>query len=162
MHINIFWTSSYKEFKFLTKFEVRTSQLYGLPKIHKSESITTHCQQNKTTFLNIAEVDDLTLRPIIAGPSSLTHRLSKLLHVLLSPYLQFIPSYISDSRHFLSTLPTSIPPNSFLISFDIVSLYPSIEPNLGIEAVSYWLTSFPNTLNPRFSSSFIIYNIIYS
>ena len=50
-----------KERVYLQDFEVKDSQFYGLPKIHKSEKITTACEQSKSKLVNVKNVDDLKL-----------------------------------------------------------------------------------------------------
>merc|ERR1712240_647393 len=70
-----------KEFDYLSKFEIRDSYFYGLPKIHKSTEIMSKCKENRGPYLKIVIENDLKLRPIIGGPSCLTHRLSNVIHI---------------------------------------------------------------------------------
>ena len=63
--------------------------------------------------------NNLNLKPIIAGPSCQTHRLSNLLVILLKPFTQFIPSYVQDDKDFLNPLPKHISKESILVSFDV-------------------------------------------
>ncbi|CAG2213115.1 unnamed protein product [Mytilus edulis] len=57
-----------KEVDYLTKFEVKTSNFYGLPKIHKSKEVETAVQQQNCAYIEINSPKDLKFRPIVAGP----------------------------------------------------------------------------------------------
>ena len=70
---------------YLHNFEIRQRNLYGLPEVHKSLQITSACSNSQSSNVQVNNVTDLKLRPIIAGPSCLTHRLSNLLDILLRP-----------------------------------------------------------------------------
>ena len=100
--------------------------------------------------------DNLKLRPIIAGPSCQTHRLSNLLDILLKPFTEFIPSYVRDDLDFLNHLPKHIPKESILVSFDVESLYSSIPHTLGLQAIEYFLDKYPSTIPKRFNKTFIL------
>ena len=115
-----------KEEQYSTKFEVKQSNFYGLPKVHKSKWTKEACEKSPTTYVEIIDPDDLTLRPIIAGPTSQTHRLSNLLDILLRPLTNQIKRYLHESTDFLNKLPKDIPPETLLVSFDIVTLYSNI------------------------------------
>ena len=58
-----------KESKFLTKFRFKTSNFYGLPKIHKSKKIMAAIEEQNQQCINLVRPDDLKLRPIVAGPN---------------------------------------------------------------------------------------------
>ena len=68
-----------KEMDYLVNFEMKPSNFYGLPKIHKSEKITATCKQIISYYVEVHDINDLKLRPIVAGPACQTHRLSNLL-----------------------------------------------------------------------------------
>ena len=148
-----------KESKFLLKFEIKPSNFYALPKIHKSDTITQQCADNQSPYIIINNITNIKIRPIVAGPSNLTHRLSELIQKLLSPFLNKVPSYIKDTKHFLNTLPSQIPPHTILATFDVVNLYTNIDHNYGIQAIQYWLNVFPSLLNSRFSPNFVLDSI---
>ena len=65
-----------KEIDYLTNFEYRTSNMYGLPKIHKSQEIKDKVKEHPANCITVTHPSDLTMRPIIAGHSSVTGRLS--------------------------------------------------------------------------------------
>ena len=91
--------------------------------------------------------------------SCLTHRLSNLLDILLRPYTKHAESNLRDTTDFLNNLPDKIQEDTLLATFDIEALYSNIPHELGIEAVKYWLDRHPETLENRFSKSFILEGI---
>ena len=60
---------------------------------------------------------------------------------------------------FLNHLPSAVPENTLLASFDVESLYSNIPHELGIEAIKYWLRKYPNDTPSRFPKKFIIEGI---
>ena len=98
-----------KEFDYLVNFECKTSNFYGLPKIHKNKKIKEACPV-------------ATIRPIVDGPACETHRLSYLLDILLQPYIKYVESYIKDTKDFLLKLPKEIPNDSILMLGKLVVL----------------------------------------
>ena len=141
-----------KEFDYLLNFEVKTNNFYGLPKVHKSKKSMKSVNQQ---ILDMSK-SDLKLRPIVAGPSCHTHRLSNLIDILLRPYTKHVTSSLRDTTDFLNNLPDTILKDTILTSFDIEALYSNIPHKLGLEAIKYWIEKYPNTLNSRFSKEFII------
>ena len=107
-------------------------------------------------YVKIKPRDNLTFRPIVAGPTCETHRLSNLLDILLQPYTKYIKSYIKDTQEFLQKLPEQVVEESILVSFDVVNLYSIIPHGLGIEAISFWLNKYPKELPNRISKEFVL------
>ena len=66
-----------KEISYLTHFEFKTSNLYCLPKVHKSKSVELAMKTQESDVISVHAPDayDLKMRPIIAGPACPTHRL---------------------------------------------------------------------------------------
>ena len=146
-----------KEMDYLQNFKAKTSNFYGLPKVHKSRQINEKCKLAQSNYVEITEdILDLKLRPIVAGPSCQTHRLSNLIDILLRPFTKHVTSYLRDTTDFLNNIPENVPKDTILVSFDIESLYSNIPHALGLEAVDYWLEKYPETLNPRFTKEFIL------
>lgn len=145
-----------KEIDYLRTFEVKTSQFYGLPKVHKSKQIAEKCENSNDSYVVIGEVKDLKLRPIIAGPSCQTNRLSNLIDILLKPLVKNIPSHLKDTKDFLNKLPTSSSEETLLATFDIESLYSNINHDLGLTAVKYWLERNRGDVQARFTNEFIL------
>ena len=76
-----------KEKNYIYKFDYKSSQFYGLPKIHKSAIINDAIDNSgDQEIISAVDPSDLKLRPIVAGPSCPTNRLSELLDKILQPY----------------------------------------------------------------------------
>ena len=150
------YTLTQKEIDFITKFQSKTSNFYGLPKIHKSIEIQNKIITQNSEYIQILNPSDLKFRPIVAGPSCPTHRISNLMDILLQPFLKKITSYVKDNIHFLNMLPNNTIPNSILATFDVTNLYSNIPYELGKEAINFWLDKHPEILNSRFNKDFIM------
>ncbi|CAC5382133.1 unnamed protein product [Mytilus coruscus] len=88
-----------KEVVYLTKFEVKTNNFYGLPKIHKSKEIETAVQQQNCAYIEIKSPKDLKFRPIVAGPQCPTHRLSHFIDLILKPSATERTDNAEDTNH---------------------------------------------------------------
>ena len=120
-----------RELEYLEKFEVNSSIFYGLPKVHKSSHINNKCKNANSSYVEISDVNDLKLRPIVEGPSCQTHRLSDIIDILLKPY-KHVNSYLRDTIDFLNTLPLTVKEETMLAPFDVESLYTNIPHELAI------------------------------
>ena len=103
-----------KERDYLLNFESKTSNFYGLPKLHKCKDINDACSISDKNYVELKAPESLSFRPIVAGPTCEIHRLSNLIDILLQPYTKHIKSYIKDTTDFLSKLPTSTNPDTLL------------------------------------------------
>ena len=144
------------ELDFILNFETSTSNLYGLPKIHKSKLIQNTIKNKNTNPVTLLNPEDLPFRPIVAGPNCPTSRLSNLIDIILKPLVSHVTSYIRDSTDFLTKLPTTVPNETLLATFDVVSLYTNIPHDLGLTAVKYWLDKYPDSIDQRFLCKFIL------
>ena len=61
-----------KEKDFLTNFEYRESQFYGLPKIHQSALIKESFNKQNSEYVICPDQEDLSFRPIVGGPNAPT------------------------------------------------------------------------------------------
>ena len=147
------------EIDYITKFDFKASQFYGLPKIHKSQDIINKIHEDKSYYIHIVDPADLTFRPIVAGPACPTHRLSNLIDILLKPFVKHVKSFVRDDIDFLKFLPTVMSENDIFVSFDVTSLYSNISHELGLKAIKYWLDNFPDDIHERFSKQFILRSI---
>ena len=145
-----------KEADYLTNFEVKTSNFYGLPKIHKSKEIQEGLKDKSSFYVKLPRPSDLKLRPIVAGPVCSTHRLSNMLDIILKPLCKLVPSYVRDDMDFLSYIPDTVDENTQMVSFDVTSLYTNIPHNLGLEAIAFWIDKHSSEINHRFSKDFIL------
>ncbi|XP_029648835.1 uncharacterized protein LOC115222656 [Octopus sinensis] len=107
-----------KETDYITNFKCKPSLFYGLPKIHKSKIINEACKQSPGKCINIQTPEDLTLRPIVAGPACETHRLSNFLDILLKLLLKYFKSFIRDDLDMLEHLPKTINEEAVLVTLD--------------------------------------------
>lgn len=149
------------EIDFLHRFEYRTSNLYGLPKVHKSDLIKKAIEEQSTgnnDCIRIENPDDLKFRPIVGGPNCPTNRLSELIDMLLKPFCQHVPSYLKDNIDFLRFLPRDLmsKEDGLMVTMDITSLYTNIDHKFGLEAVAFWIDSYPETLHKRFNKQFVL------
>ena len=111
--------------------------------------------------MELKDPEDLTFRPIVAGPVCETHRLSDLIDILLKLFIKHVDtcSYVRDDVDFLNYIPKSIPENTVMVSFDVTSLNTNISHKLGLEAIKYWLDKFPHLIHGRFNKDFIMEGI---
>ena len=145
-----------KEYKYITSFDWRTSNFYGLPKIHKCKSIIDKVSNSNSRYIHMSTPDDLKARPVVAGPVSPTQHLSELLEKILKPLVCEQKSYIKDDWDFIRKFPTEITYPCHLYSCDISSLYTSIELDLGLSALSFWIERCRGLIPERFTRDFII------
>ena len=65
-----------------------------------------------------------------------TSEISRFVDHHLQPLVREIPSYIKDTNDFINKIDNfAVPPNSFLVTMDVKSLYTSIPNNKGIASV---------------------------
>jgi len=64
--------------------------------------------------------------------------------------------YVRDDIDFLNFIPKQVSDQTKLVAFDIVSLYTTIPHNLGMEAISDWLSKNLELLGSRFYQMFVI------
>ena len=99
--------------------------MYFLPKIHK-------------------RLDNVPSRPVISNCGTPTEKASEFLDHHLQPIMKSGVSYIKDTNDFLFKLKNlgKIPENAFLVTADIVGLYPSIPHDEGLEVLRKQLNAF--------------------
>ncbi|XP_077137236.1 uncharacterized protein LOC143798719 [Ranitomeya variabilis] len=106
----------------------RTPVLYTTPKIHKS-------------------LIDPPGRPIVSGVDSVFSRIGTFLDKVLNPIAKSCKSYIKDTTDFLNKLETiKLEGEVILASFDVISLYTSIQHKSGIRAVEKKLSTIEVSL----------------
>jgi len=110
----------------------------------------------KSEYIEIQDPNDLLFRPIVAGPACPTNRISKLIDILLQPFLKKIKSYVRDDIQFLNYIPQRVDPDTLMVTFDVTSLYSNIPHDLGKTAISFWIEKYPEILHSRFNKQFII------
>ncbi|CAJ0922858.1 unnamed protein product [Ranitomeya imitator] len=99
-----------------------TPVIYVLPKIHKC-------------------LCDPPGRPIVSGRGSLFNKTAIFLDRILRPFAISARSYVKDTNDFLDKIEdVNVTETTVLASFDVVSLYTSIEHEKGLDAVSCMLS----------------------
>ena len=119
-----------KQLKYFTyeyKKTCNLGKLYLLPKIHK-------------------RLRDVPGRPVISNCGTPTEKISEFLDTQLKPIMQKSWSYIKDSGDFIRKIKnlTDIPEGAILVTADVVSLYPSIPHQSGLEALKKALDAREN------------------
>ena len=76
-------------------------------------------------------------RPVISNFGTPTEKISEFLDTQLKPIMQKSWSYIKDSGDFIRKIKnlTDTPEGAVLVTADVVSLYPSIPHQAGLEAL---------------------------
>ena len=145
----------------ITKFDYRTTNIYGLPKIHKSKIIKEAIKNAQSAYLHLRDPLDLSFRLIFGGPNNPCSMLADLINTLLNPFRDKVQSRLRDVYHFKSNIlksmfkPEDIP-YIVIVSVDVVSLYENLTQNLGLPALRYFLTQYKDLLPSRFSVDFVI------
>ena len=105
----------------ISQILIKNSNSYGLPKIHKNKEINEACSTSTSNYVHVElnPPNNLTFRPIVAGPTCETHRQSYLIDILLQSYTKYIKSYIKYTNDFLQKLPHEIFNDSILVCFDV-------------------------------------------
>ncbi|KAL5255370.1 hypothetical protein ACHWQZ_G014702 [Mnemiopsis leidyi] len=151
---------SEKEVDFLTNHENKLAYIYGLPKIHKSKKLKEELKNGEKIENGIFHHDfkelNIPFRPIVSGTKCPLKRLCKLAKTLLPPLELQINHLIVDTFDFLKKLRTEYRGNPTLVAVDIVQLYPSIDNQLGIEAITYWCRKLPDKIINGFDEEVII------
>lgn len=99
------------------------NRFYGLAKIHKPQ---------------------LCIRPIVSNTKSVMQGLSKWLHFMMQPYLQRTSTYLRDSDQLLQDLRSiQATDDMILITFDVVSMYTSINIDFALQVIRQELHNDP-------------------
>ncbi|CAG2214887.1 unnamed protein product [Mytilus edulis] len=144
------------EIAYLCDFTPKEANFYGLPKIHKSNTIQTAVKHQNRKYIESPNPNDLKLRPIVAGPESTTQRMSHFLDLILKKLCPLIPSYVRDDIDFLRYIPETVPKNTLLTTFDVTSLYTNIPHDLGTTAIKYWVEINREIVDGRFDTELIV------
>ena len=145
-----------EEISFILNENWKLSIFNAYPKIHKSNILKEIAEKCENDYVEMDPPTDLKSRPVIAGPISPTQNASKLLERILTPIVSHQSTYIKDDWHFIKKIPRNLDFNCNLFGCDIESLYTSIDINLGLEAISYWVDHKRTLIPERFTKSFIL------
>ena len=113
--------NSEKELKYLLySFKIASclGKIHLLPKIHK-------------------RLYNVPRRPVISNCGNPTEKVSEFLEHLLQPVMKSRKSYVKDTGDFLEKIKSlgRIPEDAFLVTADVVDLYPSILHDAGLKAL---------------------------
>lgn len=127
-----------KQFRFLLGDQKPNERkFYILPKIHKDPA---------SWFPPFVMPPG---RPIVSDCGSDTDRVADYIEHYLNPLSIKHPAYIKDTYHFIDIIKSlTIPPNSFLFSLDVDSLYTNIDTKSGLAAVQKILYKYPDSFRP--------------
>ena len=128
---NLITEKELKYFSYQYKKSTNFGKMYLLPKIHK-------------------RLDNVPGRPVISNCGTPTEKTSEFLDHHLQPIMKSGVSYIKDTNDFLFKLKNlgKIPKNAFLVTADVVGLYPSIPHDEGLEVLRKQLNAFDNKSIP--------------
>ena len=153
-----------KEKSAITNFDFKSTSIYALPKIHKSDIIKETLKTFSGPYVCIPRPDDLSFRVIFGGPKNPTTGLASLLNEILNPFVAKVKSVVRDTLDFINRMPAFDAADLTYIqmwSVDIKDMYPSIRNELGLEALRFWLEKHPNLLPSRFSVEFILEAMLF-
>ena len=143
----------------ITNLDYATTNIYGLPKIHKSKTIKSALVNCSNIILNIPDPQDLSFRIIFGGPKNPLVGLANLLNKILNPYTFKVKSLILNSVDFINKLPKFTDQDLPFIQMwvvDAIDMYSNLDNKFGLEALSYWLKKYPSLRDPRFSLDFVL------
>ena len=157
--VNKFSFLSAPEKNAIVNFDYKSTNIYGLPKIHKSELVINAVKQNQGKYLFLKNPEDLDFRIIFGGPKNPCSGLASLTDTLLKPFICKVQSHIKDVFDFINKIP-KFPPTDLpfieIISVDIKQMYPNLEKEVGLPALRYFLTRYNELLPSRFSVDFVV------
>ena len=148
-----------KEIDYLTKFNFTTSNFYGLPKVRTLDKIAEAVNAQHSECIRVFEPDNLTLRPVVAGPNCPTKRLITFIDIIIKPLILHVKGYIRDSIDFLQKCSRTAKESTVICTFDVKSLYTNIPHEFGLQAMNFWLKKHEASINSRFPKAFILESI---
>ena len=147
------------EYSHLIHTKYKMSNIYMLPKLHKSRRVDQIILERKSEYIHVPDENiELDGRPINSGPCYFTRGLSLIVHAILLPVLDFIPHILKDSFDFVERFNTTCTMDTTIVTWDIKSLYTNLRHDLFIKAIEYWLQTFRDRipLMSRFSIAFVL------
>ena len=144
----------------ITNFDYTTTNIYGVPKIHKSQIIKEAIKKVSTNSIMLPNPIDLKFRLIFGGPNNPTVILATLVQIILRRFVCKVHNRVQDVWEFKRKLPKVSQadlPYIELISVDVVSMFENLEQSLGIPALRYFLTRHKHLLPSRFTVESVIH-----
>ena len=119
----------------------------SIPKSASTKIITHNVMNlklNKFRMLLKVHKKKLAIRPIISNFGAVLSGVSKYLDFLLQPYMIKVPTYIRDSDNLLDSLDaTVVPQHCYLVTFDVVSMYTSINLDFAMATFDQFFKNTP-------------------
>ena len=148
----------------ITGFDYRSTNIYGVPKIHKSILIKDAIKNCSGICLNLRRPSDLSLRIIFGGPKNVTTGIANMVDKLLKPYVCLVKARVRDVTDFINRIPvfqTADLPSVQMWSVDVKDMYQNIEHDLGLQAIEFWLERYPEMLPKRVSKNFVLEALLF-
>lgn len=148
-----------KEHDYLINAPHKMSNIYMLPKLHKSPRIDQIILQHGTEYIHIKnERIPIEGRPINSGPCYFTRGLSLIIHEILFPALDHIEHVLKDTFDFKAKFEKSCHADTLIATWDIKSLYTNLRHDLCIDAIDFWVRELGDRLPlmDRFSRAFVL------
>ena len=130
------------EHKTLIQKTYIVSNVYILPKLHKSKELNDTIMAKNSENINADKILIIEGRPIVAGPYYHTSAVSQMLHVIMEPTLSFTKHILKDSFEFIGRIDTQCTVNTILSTCDIKSLCTNIKHDVFYKASEYWIDKF--------------------
>ena len=153
-----------KEKRAITGFDYRSTNIYGVPKIHKSNLIKEALKTSDGVCVCLKSPSDLSLRIIFGGDHNPTVVLADLVDVLLKPFLGLVKSRVRDVTDFITRIPhfgVAEMPHIQMWSVDVKDMYQNIEHDLGLIAIEYWIDRYPEKLQGNKTKQFLLEALIF-
>ena len=147
-----------KEYNYLSKRKRKISNLYMLPKLHKSKRINKIRKKEQCEYINVEKNIIVEANLIVIGPVYHTSGLLETLHIITKPSLTMISNIAKDSFYFKNRLDNYCPNGNALSTCNIKPLYSNIRHDLSYRAAEYWIEKLRNDLPllRRFNKQFIL------
>ena len=104
-----------------------TSKFYGLPIIRKPQLIIDDIKEQNSKVVNINELQDLKVKPIVEGPKCPTRNLTELIPILLKPFLKYVKSYIRENIDFSNKCDRNTDENAAIATINVFSVCTFLE-----------------------------------
>ena len=143
----------------ITNFDFKSTNIYALPKIHKSKLVLDAIKSAKGGYLFLTNPTDLDLRVIFGGPKNPCSGLANLVDILLKPFVNKVQSRVRDVFDFINRIPVFDPedlPFIEVISVDVKQMYPNLQKEVGLPAIKYFIKQYKDLLPSRFTVDFVL------
>ena len=85
------------EYEYLINRNYKISNCYRNHKLHKCKELNEKIENQNSEYINITKNLQIEGQPIVARPVYYTSGIYQMLHIMLEPFLSFIPHILKDS-----------------------------------------------------------------